>query len=1732
MAIDQLKRSCTIVLHDDKVSTDDVLGGFGALPPGILAKLTAPGAIPLYVLAKATATSQDEVSVHISLAQRFGFENRASGTIQILEVAETSSATATHVEFLFRDQHLSRADMWRIMQRLDKTVVYRDQGVNYLGSPAAEIRAVYIAGKEVSSAYATVARTKPIFRSGSARYTILVQVSKEMLEYWIDGDLMYERVVSGYLPELFRKWDAMKVRHQVTVVLFGRPTATRDGEQAADFFHEVASDVPSSDWREILHRLKRVFNGSSLPGQVALAANGSLIEAIHMAAMNFANDSIDPRLGSRGTSIIAITAGAGLFETDHNMLKSTTQLLMGNSIGVDIVAFSPKPLHPVPLFGYQRDDVWEYALPHWVDISFWAGEKAGYTSSWLLPRAAGDVQNVCLPHMNADRPGLPSIAQSKMDGYDDALFGGMADATGTARPSVVPKLAPRATHAAPIAGSGTVSSTAKGHTAPMKGTTTASNTREADAALSTPTKRGQHPVLPPHSLMGSGRKISLGPKGLAPGRGLASITLSVAHAQHDREAVISPPFSPDEASSGIAKQIRQSLARKPSQQSLTSQPSAQSTVVTKPIDIQPGVLEADRDLASVAERNVKGATPTSFTAVAAAGVSDTPTAKSDLFYAAMKAAEDEGHWNTSPWLTLLNPCNPTRDNMRVAAQYRKWQHVFPRAVSPTEFKWASMCSPAALPLTTEYKPSARTLERHFTKKVRRLLIPASTDHGHRGGQHALAQLVKLRLSHGFQISATDSPQSGNEDSGRVLMSLGNVHHELQCLSDAELQVVEYALDKTDSSQIDDDIGRSYTLRIRSAVGSKSLTSTAKLTATRPRPNWARLDEQVITHDTSHTEGESTRMRLVLIPVELPRPGHLTPGPSRGLSDEERHIDGIQRLTQLWQRHRYVAPEDRRHQATLNRSKTTPIMTARDPNPLAIEYQTRDPSAIVNAYGPVLTGELDGTEQIAPLFAESELYHSSSFDVAKLVKQMQEPPPHGVEVRDRRWFARLHFKCFRGDEMVNWLLRVFKDLHTRDDAITIGKDLMARGIFSHVRARHEFRDGNYFYQIASAHRTTEYPDNASMFGRGSMRSVPSTPLAELRGSPMIRPLREEGLSSGKPTPTMPPAEKRQLLLSEQMLYNVDSAKKSDQLEIISLHYDRIHNPENCYHILLEWVNTTALLIREATSRWTTLAESHGLKLVQVPLAEASKLHLQHPFDQPIRVTLSLKPPERVPMTPIIDPQAFGPRLVEDPQAYLKALLRKMDFVLDIEAAASFRADLNVLYSYGRPDYDMTQFIHRSGLLLAQICGDGEYDFLLLPNRLVSARHSVASRVVDAEPVDNIVKRFIAFCEDETALKAVYDEANRRSLPPPSPSVADDFRLNDDIPTMQLPPRLAHRAVMRTDAQKNILNWVDPKDKTGEFKRQQSTFRDWISSEEGAEFPAEKDRYHLYVSYACPWAHRALIVRKLKGLEDIIPFTSVHWHMLEKGWRFATSDGEAPGENVTPDPIHPDFTHIRDVYFENNADYQGRFTVPTLYDKKQKRIVNNESSEIIRMFYHAFDAILPEKYAKLDLLPKELEAKIEATNEWTYNDINNGVYKSGFATTQEAYEKNVKTLFAALDKAEAELAASPGPYYHGEQVTEADVRLYTTIIRFDAVYVQHFKCNLRDIRSGYPALHKWVRYCYWKNAAFGETTEFTHIKNHYTKSHHQINPLSITPLGPDVNILPLDEEVAAVKAALKK
>lgn len=299
------------------------------------------------------------------------------------------------------------------------------------------------------------------------------------------------------------------------------------------------------------------------------------------------------------------------------------------------------------------------------------------------------------------------------------------------------------------------------------------------------------------------------------------------------------------------------------------------------------------------------------------------------------------------------------------------------------------------------------------------------------------------------------------------------------------------------------------------------------------------------------------------------------------------------------------------------------------------------------------------------------------------------------------------------------------------------------------------------------------------------------------------------------------------------------------------------------------------------------------------------------------------------------------------------------------------------------------------------------------------------------------------------------------------------------------------------------WYDVKATGGAFVRPETRFRHWVSADGTSGFPAAAGRYHIYVSLACPWAHRALIVRKLKGLERVISVSVVDPFMGEEGWAFS----EGPG--CIPDSIGG-FRFLREVYTAADPEYTGRVTVPVLWDRQHGTIVNNESSEIIRMLNREFDAF---GHAGLDLYPPELRPEIDKVNALIYEHINNGVYRCGFATNQAAYEAAFDALFAALAEIEGRLGARR--YLTGGRITEADWRLFTTLVRFDAVYFGHFKCNLRRIID-YPNLSNYLRELY-QVPGVADTVDFDHIKQHYYRSHEAINPTRIVPKGPHLDLL---------------
>lgn len=321
----------------------------------------------------------------------------------------------------------------------------------------------------------------------------------------------------------------------------------------------------------------------------------------------------------------------------------------------------------------------------------------------------------------------------------------------------------------------------------------------------------------------------------------------------------------------------------------------------------------------------------------------------------------------------------------------------------------------------------------------------------------------------------------------------------------------------------------------------------------------------------------------------------------------------------------------------------------------------------------------------------------------------------------------------------------------------------------------------------------------------------------------------------------------------------------------------------------------------------------------------------------------------------------------------------------------------------------------------------------------------------------------------------------------------------------------RPVMSSNGNAKITegSWKTSIDKdSGEFKRKASQFRDWIMPDGSGPFPPAAGRYHLYVCLACPWAHRTLIVRALKGLEKVISVTVVDWHLGERGWTFTDSKPKCE-----MDPVHG-FETLREVYENCKPGYDGNVTVPVLYDKETKKIVNNESSEIIQMLNNAFNkfSATPEQ-AALDLYPDDLKKDVDEINSWVYEQINNGVYRCGFARSQSAYESAFDTLFAALDRVES-ILSKQRYLVSNERITLADVRLFTTLIRFDTVYECHFKCNKKRI-SQYPNLHNYMLELY-QNPAIKPTIDQQHICQHYYGSHKTINPTGIVAKGPSLDI----------------
>ena len=1452
--------------------------------------------------------------------------------------------------------------MWRlIISELASKSMYKGQRLVFMGTIKAQVKAIYIRGQKVNSAFFG-ASTKPIFRSESARYVLFIQMSKEMWDFDTDGtgEIMFNKVINGFLPELFKRWEDLGARHLVSIILFTRLEYDRniangfkppdigtqdpsmrtsvDDTPYKDFYRVLVSDLSSNIWAAILEQLKREFKtflrdvsirrtgvkkqGSSLSGvhsvvsgdsqaviagRPTAATRGNILEAINLASSQFSNDYIDRDLVRTGLSIIVITPGTGVFEVDHNMLTMTTDVLIENGIGIDLVCLSRMPLHSVPLFKYWQINTqahtpsgkdttqprvkletagslhslasnltlsdtsisgtspqknaaqferhsspqWHYGIPHWVDVSFWTGSSdhsnqdqthsngtvrkrtATYKGVMFVPRVRmyelqmmgvmeNEMSNISIPPLRQYSSSMTSQKPSTMPKHQ-------ALSLSTRRSSLLDYGTDEVSHNATDSAQSTSASPSqetllhehealfqwmdeydktvfsypwqrqqakrqarKLELARLK--TTAPYTLSYGAGLSTspslhdlsnygnPLNRRQgfldmkmqggqrdQPSLSRKSSTTSvilsdrstrsgpkklARHISFGLRGLGgPPKAVASTEISAEHAKS--ASLLTRGLKSEKSSKGDDKTSTmvseaESLHRSSSEvdepePDEASQVSKSSLVhkPSRPIAIIRGLTADLSDANEIGNR-------------ATFAISDNPLAhRGDVLpHEVLDQISDAIAPNDpvalsprsaiGPWLTILNPSNPRKMDANLASRLGRWHHVFPRPLRASVIKWKSLCSPASVPLTTEDFPSADQLAVEYLESSYCTSQHKADDLSEqpKTSDRLIRELIFCRLSHGFQIVV--GPRLGRtmgdpslehaeifddeyNDRNRIYLSRGGTIHELAVVEGGKsIQIKCYirrpmAIFQQSSKNSSSIL---YTPAVRTTLGEGYDTREFVIGGPRHTYDWHRVDHFLAGHEEQQddTGGDASRFwqaRFVLIPVNPPvnaRRPLQSLKPLNEDTDEEIRLEGIRRLSILFQRHRYTNPNEPRSQALARKRKDT--------NPLDIMYQTRSPSQVVAAeVDNALLTENESSVRPSKLLPENDLFEKAGLDIPSLAQTIQGD--HGIRMMDRRWHWRLHYNCFVGLEFATWLLNNFIDVETRDDAVELGNELMKAGLFQHVEGRHAFRDGNYFYQIASEYRILRSESKTGWFGtRRPDASVPSTPGAEgMRESPRrTRPSSNTDHNGilDNATPTLSGKANLRVSLSKKLVYDVDHRKRSYRKELVNLHYDRVAQADDAYHIRIDWLNVTPKLIEDAIVSWATSASRFGLRLVELPIGEASKINEVHPFRAPKLVKLARNPPEAEPKN-YFESTSLAPR-AKSAFPYQQAILRRFNFVLDLEAAKDFPANVDVSYSWGKPDYQFPQFISRSGVLLAQITDEG--DFLLLANRLYNNRSAAA------------------------------------------------------------------------------------------------------------------------------------------------------------------------------------------------------------------------------------------------------------------------------------------------------------------------------------------------------------------------------------------------------------------------
>lgn len=1345
------------------------------------------------------AIEKQQHHLHLSISNRVAALAALSNR-QSVVLSRTSRAlhTLSHLEIYFKDQFLGRADMWRLATTLQDQCVYVGHKVHLASGVRATIGRLFVDEHQALSGYVAPS-TKTIFRSESAKYTIFVQMAHEMWEFDESGELYYEKLIHGFLPELQRKWCKIGTNHVVSIVLFARVfydelennmelPVERDaiGRKYVDYFKVVLDLESNFHMQTVLRMLKEeLFRfqhdilfvpGNANRGQIsasfsdlgamrfnerrdrirqgklAHAHEGNILEAINLALNQFENQHIDRDLTRTGIELVVVTAGTGHFAVDQSLLHVTTQRVTEMGAAVDLVCLTNMPLHLVPLFYEPGQSLTsaqsssQYAVPFWINCSFYnIDQDRLLRSDRFVPRCrmhesyrteiGRGTPRIAVPYLGAAPPHDAMERRQHYEQFDHGIFSTVREPEPPAQEPATPS--PLATTPIPR-----TPSQSPAHTPGELSPPTTTHLADSSASYPHDTMMRSLSLASLDSLVSKSRSatewIGKAPALVArtaAGAESRSRTSSPASVAHEHVPV------QDRTRSGLLTNVwnavvpRGRMPRRPAtashasrliQNALESRSRSQSALPSSEPDAWPGSSPAIPERATRTQsqhhRRVSSGRRLSY----------------DI-------DRRQGSMSTR---TPINPCL-TRNYPGAAhdSVVLRWQKLFPNVHRQHLMKWWSMTSPACLPLTTLYMPSMYELVEQWQEyphtisvisDMSSLLVKRAPSTS--PALAVLREMTAQRLSQGFQFVVQCPTDGRDARHPSELLRPGNFSDGTPIVLSTPTQIhsIEY---NRQTSTINvkrfiarmPDVPRSVKYKCcmwpRNFAGYQELDVQFEL----PDPfryNWTYLDSLIAGYEDSlHDSILYWSARFVLVPSDSRAPPMSAPS-GEMLSDEEVHIQGADKLAELFARAQFVPPGQKTERHNVVRFLPT----------------TLDPSSSLHDahfMGALAALSDEITRPNGAMKAQRTVKSRSLDELAAELRASKRE----LKVHDRLWHRVMYPDTVTGADLVTWMCSTYADVRTRDEAVVLGAHLLAEGYIEHVLHRHGFLDGHYFYRL---HERTRDGDEANKDIMCGMRDKPA-------------------------------ARGQTVQMSRTMVIDLDPGNRSEHAELAVLHHDLAHNPDNGFNFQIHWLGATARLIEDLVQGWARIMERYGLRLVEAPMGQIKDIAWHNPFEAPLPIKLAVAPPSPESYRPLLSHawSNASMRSLPEPrdedeqwlfrnilsrfttqadELFEMALLRRFGFVLDQEASSHYSSAVRLNY-LSRPSHmEYTQFVHRTGVAFVQIRG-GTDGFLWLNNRLFTSHmhqsRSLPGMMTPPTP-DQVRVAFQRFCSDKHALGKFYSK----------------------------------------------------------------------------------------------------------------------------------------------------------------------------------------------------------------------------------------------------------------------------------------------------------------------------------------------------------------------------------------